>query len=326
MSASGPSRLTKRNAARRSVLVAALLSPITPGLGHLYAGLPKRALAAVALVLAGHAVILAASLLPPETPAIGYLHLSLLGLGLLVLLAIAVDAAIGARRAGATTLRRFNNPLVYLVVFVAWIAEYQVFGRIEAAISTSTTYPVAAGSMEPTLVREDLVFGHKGYYAAHMPARGEVVAMRNPGDKDETYLLRVVGLPGDRVQIVDGVLRLNGEAVSRRAIDDAETGDGGRRAFSIVAETLPGGATYRISEQFAAAGFADNTPEQEVPPGSVFLLGDNRDNATDSRFFGPVKIDDLESRLTFIFWSRDDSRIGMAIQPGGNQPPRAPTP
>ena len=130
---------------------AALLFSVAPGLGQLYNGLPRRAFVAVALVLAGQAIILAASLIPPETPTIGYLHLGLLGLYLLLLLSILLDATIGAWRAGEIPLRRFNHPAIYLAVLVGWIAEYQVFDRIESAVSASITYPVFAGSMEPTL-------------------------------------------------------------------------------------------------------------------------------------------------------------------------------
>lgn len=318
MSAAGHGVKRGEKTARRHFWMALLFSPITPGLGQLYNGLPKRALTAAALVLGGQAIMLAASLLPPETPTIGYLHLGLLGLYGLLLLAILLDATIGAWRIGITPLQRFNHPAIYLAVLVGWLAEYQLFDRMETAVSASITYPVYAGSMEPTLQRGDYVFAHKGYYAGNDVARGDVVAFRKSGDENKTYLLRVIGLPGDRAQILDGRLMLNGEAVARRALG-RETGPagGGRNAFSIHGETLPGGASHRISEQFDAAGFADNTPLYEVPAGHVFLLGDNRDNATDSRIFGPIPIGKLESRLTFIFWSRDNARMGEPVQPGG---------
>ena len=303
---------------RRRVWVALLFSLFTHGLGQLYNGRPRRALGAAALVLAGQAIILAASTLPPETTTVGYLHMGLLGLYFLLLLAILLDAAVGAWRIGAIPLRRFNHPAVYLAVLAFWIAEYQVLDRMESAISASITYPAVSGAMEPTLERGDFVFGHKGYYRGNEVARGDVVAFHKPGDEGEIFLLRVIGLPGDRVRMEGGFLVLNGEPVARQEVEREPGPEGSvRLAFSIFGETLPGGVSYRISEQLDAAGFADNTPEREVPPGAVFLLGDNRDNATDSRIFGPVPAENLESRLTFIFWSRDDSRIGMGIQPDG---------
>jgi signal peptidase I len=297
---------------------AALLLGLIPGLGQLYNGLPGRALVAAVLVLGGQAIILAASLLPPETQAVGYLHLGLLGLYLLLLLAIPLDAAIAAWRIGEIPLRRFNHPAIYLAVLIGWIVEYRIFDRVVSAVSASITYPASAGSMEPTLLRGDIVFGHKGFYGENSVSRGDVVSIGKPGDENEIYLLRVIGLPGDRVQIEGGFLVLNGQAVAREAVEQpADSSGGGRRAFSIHRETMPDGASYLISEQLDAAGFADNTPPHEVPEGAVFVLGDNRDNATDSRIIGPIPIEKLKSRLTYIFWSRDDSRVGMTVQPGG---------
>lgn len=318
MSASIQGARRREITARRRVWVALLFSLFTHGLGQLYNGRPGRALAAAALVLGGQAIILAASTLPPETTPVGYLHMGLLGLYFLLLLAILLDAAIGAWRIGAMPLRRFNHPAVYLAVLAFWIAEYRVLDRLESALSASITYPAIAGSMEPTLERGDFVFAHKGYYRVNDVARGDVVAFRKPGNEDEILLLRVIGLPGDRVRIEGGILVLNGEPAARREVEPEALAEGGAMmAFSIFAETLPGGVSYRISEQLDAGGFADNTPDRDVPPGTVFLLGDNRDNATDSRIFGPVPIEKLESRLTFIYWAREDARIGLAVQPGG---------
>ncbi len=301
---------------KRRVWVA-LLMGVFPGLGQLYNGLPGRAVVAVLLVLAGQAVILGASLAPPETQTIGFLHLGLLGLCLLLVLAIMLDAAIGAWRSGGIALRWFNHSAIYLALIIGWIAEIQLFGWMDSTVSASITYPATAGSMEPTLVRGDLVFGNKGYYGENAVSRGDVVSFGKPGDQDDKYLLRIIGLPGDEVRIEDGLLMLNGEAISRQAIERPADSGGGRKAFSTHRETMPDGASYLISEQLDAAGFADNTPPYSVPEGAVFLLGDNRDNANDSRIFGPIPIEKLHSRLTYIFWSRDDSRIGMMVQPDG---------
>lgn len=322
MSADGPSGPVNRGAVRRSPWLAALLSLLTPGVGHLYNARPRAALAAAGLVLGGQAVMLAASAKPPETPDVGYTQLAVLGLYLLLPVAIAAHAALTARRAGAVPLRRYNRPLVYLLAIVAWVGEYQLYGRIERAVSVSTIYPVAAGAMEPTLVSGELLFAHRGYYADHAPAYGEVVALRNPGDLTQVWLLRVVALPGDRVVLEDGRLMLNGVPVPQETVDvngvESTAIDGNGKPVAILAEALPGGVTYRITERIAAAGPADDMPEQELPPGTVFVLGDNRDAATDSRILGPVQIKTLESRPTFILSSPREGRAGMDVQPRGN--------
>jgi signal peptidase I len=312
------SRATNRKETRAKRRVwTALLMGVFPGLGQLYNGQPGRALVAALMVLVGQAVILGASIAPPETQTIGFLHLGLLGLCLLLVLAIMLEAAIGAWRSSGISLRWFNRPAIYLALAVGWIAEIQIFGWADSIFSASITYPSTAGSMEPTLVRGDFVFGHKDYYSENAVSRGDVVSFGKSGDEDDTFLLRIIGLPGDEVRIEDGLLMLNGQSVSREAIEQRANDGGGRKAFSTHREMLPDGVSYLISEQLDAAGFADNTPPYSVPEGAVFLLGDNRDKATDSRIFGPIPIKQLESRLTFIFWSRDDSRIGIMVQPDG---------
>jgi signal peptidase I len=303
--------------AKRSAWAAALFSVITPGLGQLYNGRPARAAAAASLVVVGQGIVLLASLLPPETSTIGYMQIGLRGLGLLLILAILFDAAVGARRAGKVELRRFNHPGVYLLVLAAWMAEQQAVNHLERSITASDFYAVSSDSMDPTLSRGDYVFAHRGYYSANAVTRGDVAAFRDPGDPSRVHLLRVIGLPGDRVAIENGVPILNGEALARQSAEqDVQAPEGIPRAFSILAETLPGGASYRVSERSGASGFAENRPEIEVPDGTVFLLGDNRDSATDSRIFGPIPIESLESRLTFIAWSDGRTQIGNTIQPG----------
>lgn len=323
MTAAGPAGSRNAVAVRRKPWLAALLSVLTPGVGHLYSGQPRAALAAAGIALAAQAAMLAAVTIPPKTPAIAYTQLALLGLYLLLPLAIMVHAALAARRAGAVPLARYNLLLVYLFAIAAWLGEYQIYGKIEAAVSASAALPVTAADMAPTLSPGEVVFAHRGYYAEHAPAHGEVVALRNPGDRTQIWLLRIVALPGDRVAMQDGRLMLNGAPVARQPAELAGTGedtaiDGDGKPVAILTETLPGGASYRIAERIAEPGPAGNLPEQEVPPGAVFLLGDNRGAATDSRILGPVGIDKLESRPTFIFWSPEEGRAEAPVQPGEN--------
>lgn len=304
-------------AAKRSAWAAAIFSIVTPGLGQLYNGFPLRAAGAAALIVAIQALILLASLVPPETPATGYMQFGLRGAGLLLVLAILVDAVVGARRAGKIELRRFNLPAVYLLVLAAWMAEQQGVNHLERHITASAFYDVPAGSMEPTLASGDFIFAYKGYYRSNAVARGEVVAYREPGDGSHLYLLRVIGLPGDRVGIENGVPLLNGKAAMHGETGpDVPPPAGTQPALPVRTESLPDGVSYEVSEQSGAAGNADNRLETDVPDGYVFLLGDNRNKAMDSRKFGTVPIEDLESRLTFIGWSDDRSRIGRQVQPG----------
>jgi signal peptidase I len=144
-------------------------------------------------------------------------------------------------------------------------------------------------------------------------ARGDVAVFRFPPDPTHDYIKRVVGLPGDRVQIRGGVLVLNGRPSQMTAAGSALVScpDGKRRA-TLYRETLSGGASYVIAHCYPP-GSLEDTQEFRVPAGHYFVLGDNRDNSRDSRIsslefgVGFVPEENLVGRAQVIFFSTDGS-------------------
>ncbi len=132
------------------------------------------------------------------------------------------------------------------------------------------------------------------------------------------FIKRVIGLPGDRVQLRAGRLYLNGMLVERVPLSAAEfkalnfSSEYG--APSIYWEQLPDGARYVIAETGDDENL-DNTEEFIVPPDSLFMLGDNRDSSADSRIWGFVPRDLLRAKPLYIYGSYDCGRIGMTLQP-----------
>ena len=185
-------------------------------------------------------------------------------------------------------------------------------------------FNIPSGSMIPTLLVGDYLFVSKysyGYTHYSLPFspplfpgrilggevhRGDVVVFRLPKDNSIDYIKRVVGLPGDRIQVIDGVLNINGQPVKREHVDDYVTDDDGVvQRVKQYRETMPNGVTYTTLD-LTDNGFYDNTPVYTVPAGDYFMMGDNRDNSTDSRVLsqvGYVPYENIIGKAQIIFFS-----------------------
>lgn len=190
-------------------------------------------------------------------------------------------------------------------------------------------FEIPSGSLIPTLEVGDYLFVSKYSYGysrysipfglplftgrifGSMPERGDIVVFKGPKDNSTDFIKRVIGLPGDTIQVTDGRLYINGTMVERRPIEPHPTRDffGNTVDALQYEETLPNGVTHRIIELEGDRGGFDNTPKYEVPPGHVFMMGDNRDNSADSRdmnSMGFVPYENLEGKAQIIFFSVDD--------------------
>lgn len=189
-------------------------------------------------------------------------------------------------------------------------------------------FNIPSGSMIPTLLIGDYLFVSKFSYGyskhtvafglpvfegrvfGSAPERGDVAVFKLPRDNKTDYIKRVVGLPGDTVQVIGGVLHINGQPVKRERVSDYVTHDALGRQVPITQyrETLPNGRTHLIIEE-TDRGPLDDTPIYRVPEGHVFMMGDNRDNSLDSRVpsqVGYVPLENLVGRAEFIFFSLDE--------------------
>jgi signal peptidase I len=184
-------------------------------------------------------------------------------------------------------------------------------------------FSIPSGSMRPTLLEGDYLFVTKWAYGyskhslpfspdlfegriwASQPERGDVVVFKFPPNPSLDYIKRVIGLPGDRVQMRSGQLFINGEAVKREKTGEIDNPDitEMNRPVEVWRETLPNGVSYDTLD-LTPNGIGDDTREFVVPEGHYFMMGDNRDNSTDSRFsVGYVPEDHLVGRANIIFFS-----------------------
>ncbi len=189
-------------------------------------------------------------------------------------------------------------------------------------------FSIPSGSMIPTLLVGDYLFVSKmSYgYSKHslplsmplikgrifytQPERGDVIVFKMPSDNKTDYIKRLIGLPGDKVQMKEGRLYINGERVERKSEGEYVMRDEAGKAmrFEKYTEILPNGVQHPILE-VSDTGVFDDTEEFTVPEDHFFMMGDNRDNSLDSRSVkvGFVPKNNLVGKAKFLFFSHDDS-------------------
>ena len=223
------------------------------------------------------------------------------------------------RRRSSGELAEIVKTVVYalLIAFVIRVLLFQPF-----------TIPSA--SMEPTLFQGDYIIVSKFAYGysrhslpfspplfpgrllARQPQRGDVVVFKLPRDTHIDYIKRLIGLPGDRIQLRGGVIYLNGKPVPREELTPATelTPFGFPRQVERFKETMPNGKSY-VTYSYSSDSDVDNTGVYVVPAGHYFMMGDNRDNSQDSRFpeavgVGYVPFEDLVGKADIILLSWND--------------------
>ena len=296
----------------RRALWAGLLSLVQPGLGQIYAGAWRLGFVLFAIALGGMILIYLMTWATAPTPAALACFVAI-GAAVIVFQAgAAVDAVIRVRRLHETIQRPWYRS--------TWVAAIVMFGITIYGPSVVPidgygwrSFSVASSSNGPNLLVGDIVMADIRRPGV-LPDLGDVAVFQNPRQPDVDYIKRVIGLPGDRVQMRRGTLYLNGRAVPRDATGTWPPT--GRFEAKIYRETLPNGRAYNILE-VSDDQTQDDTEEFSVPPGHIFVLGDNRDNSVDSRMprdVGYVPQENIYGRVLTVYWARDLSRLFKAVE------------
>lgn len=249
---------------RRRPILASLLNTISLGLGFLYVGNTRLAIAfpLLYILLLGLSSWSRALFMP-------------IGFALIVGGAIFGWAFMLARRAGVVELSRAQTWYSYLGFFVISSLVFNVALENRAKIFGYETFRFPSRSMSDTLVYGDFIIADTWAFHSRIPERGEVVVFRFPPDPSITYAKRVIGLPGDTIDIGEGKVYVNGKQLSESYVRSENN--------QRLSYERPG--SYR------------------VPADAFFLMGDNRDNSNDSRFWGFVPREHLHGTVTFVWFS-----------------------
>ena len=277
--------------AQRYPWVAAALSLLWPGLGHLYIGKPGGFVAAFVVVWS--LVVFALFVGFGSFPGL----VAVLALGLVAELAFAVLAARSARPLGAFEPRWYSRwyalgPILAAATFVV----PELFSATILPIARYRAYTLPTGSMEPTLLIRDRFVVDTWRYREQPPRRGDIVVFRYPPAPDREMVKRCVAVGGDAVELVGKTLVVNGESVPEPYVVHTDV--------TIYPPDAPR-ATLRQRDHLAPL---------RVSPGSVFLMGDNRDNSYDSRFWGAVDAAQVTAKALYVYWSSSRDHIGRNLE------------
>lgn len=307
--------------------IAALLTLLGLGLGLYYARRTRAAIWLVVLaVLFGIALgiaVIGYAIYTKSAPTLlfnpdGFSLLDLVNWAVTLVIAIGVWVVVARRqyvpKAGPARLVGYLAIWLLPLLFSLCVAMAIRFAAYQP-------YRIPSGAMQPTLMVGDYVivskssYGYsrfsvapfqslapRGRWRARQPERGDLIVFRPVSEPDRDFVKRLIGLPGDRIQMIDGVLHINGEAVTREALGEQTfSSEGLPFTAQAMRETLPNGVSYVTLDRGSAE--LDNTRVYTVPEGHYFFMGDDRDNSADSRVpsvVGFVPFDHLVGRVDYI--------------------------
>lgn len=270
---------------KRRWWIAGLFSYLVPGLGQVYNGQATKGLFFNFLFTLWGGVVFS-FIFHMMKQSISRINIAFLFIIMLISVAAHLCIIIEAiktsqKRKMENGLKPYNRWIIYLVVVaVSLTVDYSLSNAVKENIIKPFCIPT--GSMEPTLLAGDYLLSNQLYFSTHNPARGEVVIMRYPRNEKIVYIKRIIGMPGDTLEIINKKVYINHHEIDEpyiRAMDP--------------------------EVQFQISVRRDNYGPVIIPSDEYFVMGDYRDNSLDSRAWGTVKRHQIIGKPVFIYWSWD---------------------
>lgn len=280
----------------RQPWVACLMTLLVRGLGHLYAGSPKRGIALYAIEQLLFFISAGLTLITAPNQVIS---ITLFFTVIAFITYCVIDCArIAKGRNKYYEVQEYNKWYVYIGYYIIFLLVFTTLVSKIVMPRFGEYYKVTSGGMEPTLLTGDWMFiDHQK--SAKEPRKGDIIVFECPKDRTRDFVKRVVAVGGDTVEVRQKDLFVNGTPVKNPYVTHKE-------AYA----TIPATQSPR-----------DNFGPEVVPEGTYFTMGDNRDNTNDSRFWGVAPKDKIKGTVKSIYWSWDGethavrwNRIGMKVQ------------
>lgn len=285
---------------KRFPFISGIFSLLLPGLGQLYNGQLRKGVIFFLSIIFIDFIFFLFSVFKSFPGLALYVVLEIF-----VRLFIIADALYYSIKSENYVKQKYNNWKVYLAAVVfAWL--FFTFFPIREIISLETSR-VVSRSMQPTIQPEDYVMIDEGAYNQDSPDYGDIVSFIDIRS-GEIWAFRIVGLPGDTVQIQDEFVSINGNPPDIQLLnpDAAHT--------YLYSESLPNDKVIYVYKFIIPdEGVVINTDKLFIPDDTYYVLGDNRSDAYDSRYIGLIDKNKIRGRLLYIYYSPDQDRIGIDL-------------
>jgi len=267
----------------RNPFIAALLSLLAPGLGQIYNG---RGASGLVFLLIFVALPFLWGLTGWPRYFFGFVALVIVTIGFWLFTII--HAFIQARRIREIGLKKYQTAVVYALMIILFLGLV-IFDlpRIRMNPLGVSPYKIPTSAMMPTLHQDDLLMADMKAYDGRAPKRGDLVVFEYPRDLTKSFIKRVIALEGETVEIRNKRVFIDGQPLQE---------------------------SYKIHEDSAVDERRDNFGPLRIPAGRCFVLGDNRDNSNDSRFWGALPLANVKGQALYIYWAKDKKRIGLMLK------------
>lgn len=262
---------------KRSIILSVLASLIAPPFGHVYVGRPLRGFV---IFGAGFVTLLITGWLGASTALWSFYFAQ--SLYIIVLIILSIDAGIIAKQQENYTLHIYNKWYIYLslLLMMLYVLNFIMFNR--GLFFGFDNHRNISENMSPTLKTGDLIATDtRDYIQGIIPERKDIITFQYPKEPTTIYVKRVIGLPGENIHIKNGVVIINNKSVTEPYVP----------------------LSCKIK------GYSQEMREVEIPNDHIFVLGDNRDNSNDSRFWGTLPIENITGKVTLIWYANDLDRV-----------------